>query len=116
MDALPKTDTITLKSGTKHQLQELTFGDLVDLEERSIDLEDMMKAGADGKATVKSRKGLGTILWMLVRHREAASDPWEPMEEDFLHSLTLTDFQAVMPTMMKFMAAPFGDEEGEGTG
>ena len=115
MDALPKTKTITLKTGTEHQLRELTFGDLVDLEERGIDLEDMMKAGTDGKATIKSRKGLGTILWMLVRHRETAVDEWEPMEKDFLHSLTLTDFQAVMPTMMEFMAAPFADEEGEAT-
>lgn len=115
MDALPKTKTITLSNGTEHELHELTFGDMVDLEESGIDMAEIMETQADGESVMKSRAALGKILWMLVRKRENDVAEWEPRERDFLHSMTLSDFQRVMPTMMEFLAAPFDDGEEAGT-
>lgn len=105
-DALPQEEAITLSNGTTYTLRELTLGALRDFKKEGHDLEDIFEKNEKGER-VADWDALSLLVWFSVRTRKDAKASWEPVYEDFLEQLTLSDLQTHMPTLMKFLAAPF---------
>lgn len=108
MDAAEQKRPLTLRNGKQFTLHELSFGDILDLEESGYPQHEW-QALLNDKA--KKFRFLGELLWVLVRRTGATAEQvekrtWPIARTSFLYDLSLLDIEPTMQQVMPYLT-PF---------